>query len=171
MNSRSGRRASGEYDDIINLPAYELRHHAPMSTASRAAQFLPFDALDGYSGAVAETAQETDARPELSTDELAALDAELSKIAAALSGAVVHSGPDHDDHAAGDPARECHAPDGPALPEVEAAYFVPDEVKAGGRVEYFAGRVKAIDDTSRALIFEDGTVINADDVIALRMIG
>ena len=38
-----------KYDDIINLPHYELKNHKRMSMESRAAQFAPFAALTGYS--------------------------------------------------------------------------------------------------------------------------
>ena len=36
------------YDDIIDLPHYQSRTHAHMSTHNRAAQFMPFAALTGY---------------------------------------------------------------------------------------------------------------------------
>ena len=36
------------YDDIINLPHYEPKHHPRMSMWNRAAQFAPFAALKGY---------------------------------------------------------------------------------------------------------------------------
>jgi hypothetical protein len=50
------------YDDIINLPHYEPKHHPRMSMWSRAAQFAPFAALTGYDEAIrsAEGAQESD---------------------------------------------------------------------------------------------------------------
>ena len=40
-----------DYDDIINLPHYEPKHHPRMSMWSRAAQFAPFAALTGYDDA------------------------------------------------------------------------------------------------------------------------
>ena len=46
------------YDDIINLPHYEPRHHPRMSMWNRAAQFAPFAALTGYEAAIKDTAQE-----------------------------------------------------------------------------------------------------------------
>jgi hypothetical protein len=42
----------GNYDDIINLPHYEPKHHPRMSMWSRAAQFAPFAALTGYDEAI-----------------------------------------------------------------------------------------------------------------------
>ena len=45
----------GNYDDIINLPHYEPKHHPRMSMWNRAAQFAPFAALAGYEDAIKET--------------------------------------------------------------------------------------------------------------------
>ena len=42
------------YDDIINLPHYEPKHHPRMSMWSRAAQFAPFAALTGFDAAIQE---------------------------------------------------------------------------------------------------------------------
>ena len=44
------------YDDIINLPHYEPKHHPRMSMWSRAAQFAPFTALTGFDAAIQEKA-------------------------------------------------------------------------------------------------------------------
>ena len=48
------------YDDIINLPHYEPKHHPRMSMWSRAAQFAPFAALTGYDTAIKDTAQQNE---------------------------------------------------------------------------------------------------------------
>ncbi|SDH43781.1 hypothetical protein SAMN04487901_1293 [Prevotella communis] len=45
------------YDDIINLPHYEPKHHPRMSMWNRAAQFAPFAALTGYDDAIKESAR------------------------------------------------------------------------------------------------------------------
>ena len=42
------------YDDIINLPHYEPKHHPRMTMWNRAAQFAPFAALTGYDTAIKE---------------------------------------------------------------------------------------------------------------------
>ena len=47
-----------DYDDIINLPHYEPKHHPRMSMWNRAAQFAPFAALTGYEDAIKDTAQD-----------------------------------------------------------------------------------------------------------------
>ena len=46
------------YDDIINLPHYEPKHHPRMSMWNRAAQFAPFAALTGYEDAIKDAAQD-----------------------------------------------------------------------------------------------------------------
>ena len=45
------------YDDIINLPHYEPKHHPRMSMWNRAAQFAPFATLTGYDSAIKDTAR------------------------------------------------------------------------------------------------------------------
>ena len=49
-----------DYDDIINLPHYEPKHHPRMSMWNRAAQFAPFAALTGYDNVITETAKENE---------------------------------------------------------------------------------------------------------------
>lgn len=44
----------GNYDDIIDLPHPEPKHHPRMSMRQRAAQFAPFAALMGYDKAIKE---------------------------------------------------------------------------------------------------------------------
>ena len=48
------------YDDIINLPHYEPKHHPRMSMRNRAAQFAPFAALAGYKEAIQEAIKENE---------------------------------------------------------------------------------------------------------------
>ena len=50
----------GNYDDIINLPHYEPKHHPRMPMWNRAAQFAPFAALTGYGDAIKDTAQQNE---------------------------------------------------------------------------------------------------------------
>ena len=61
-----------DYDDIINLPHYEPKHHPRMTMSNRAAQFAPFAALTGYDEVIKESAQENasifDAEPTLIED-------------------------------------------------------------------------------------------------------
>ncbi len=48
--------ASQAYADILTLPHYEPRRPR-MARQDRAAQFAPFDALNGYSAAIREAAK------------------------------------------------------------------------------------------------------------------
>ena len=67
------------YDDIIGLPHHRSKTHPPMAIGDRAAQFAPFAALTGYKDALGETARLTDARPELSEEQLSELNARLAR--------------------------------------------------------------------------------------------
>ena len=49
-----------DYDDIINLPHYEPKHHPRMSMWNRAAQFAPFAAFTGYEDAIKQSAKENE---------------------------------------------------------------------------------------------------------------
>lgn len=68
---------SDNYDDILHLPHPTSKTHPRMSRQDRAAQFSPFAALTGYEAVVEETARLTEARPTLTEDEVAELDARL----------------------------------------------------------------------------------------------
>lgn len=57
-----------KYDDIINLPRYEIKHKR-MSIESRSAQFAPFSALTGYEDEVRETGRVTDNKIELDDEQ------------------------------------------------------------------------------------------------------
>lgn len=57
-----------KYDDIINLPRYEIKHKR-MSIEARSAQFAPFSALTGYEDEVRETGRITDNKIELSEEQ------------------------------------------------------------------------------------------------------
>ena len=107
-----------------------------MSVADRAAQFAPFAALTGYDSAVRETARQTEDKVELSEERKAELDMKQGILMDAIA-----------DH-----------------PEVSVTYFVPDEMKAGGRYITKTGTIKRLDTLNRAYIMEDGTQIPLDEV-------
>ena len=131
--------SQGNYEDIIHLPHYEPRNHPRMSLEKRAAQFAPFSALTGYEDKVEEAARYVDSRPELSEDDLKALNENLQ---------LIMTGPE-----------DCS--------EVKVVYFLPDEKKEGGACLKVAGRVKKLDRYRRILILEDGTRIPFGDMISL----
>ena len=130
---------TGPYDDIIDLPRPVSRKHPPMPMMKRAAQFLPFAALTGFEGEIAEAARLTETAPELSEDALAALDEQLSLLRQLL----------------------------PDQPRVTVTRFLPDERKTGGHFETLTGRVRRLDEAGRTLRFTDGTTIDLDTVVEL----
>ena len=130
---------TGPYDDIIDLPRPVSRKHPPMPMMKRAAQFLPFAALTGFEGEIADAARLTETAPELSEDALAALDEQLSLLRQLL----------------------------PDQPRVTVNRFLPDERKAGGHFETLTGRVRRVDEAGRALILTDGVRIDLDTVVEL----
>ncbi len=130
---------NGPYDDIIDLPRPVSRKHPPMPMNKRAAQFLPFAALTGFEGEIAETARLTEEAPELGEDALIALDEQLSLLRQHLS----------------------------ERPEVTVTRFVPDEKKAGGRYETLTGQARRLDEAGRVLLLVDGTRVDLDAVVEL----
>ena len=130
---------TGPYDDIIDLPRPVSRKHPPMPMKKRAAQFLPFAALTGFEGEIAEAARLTETAPELSEDALAALDEQLSLLRQLL----------------------------PDQPQVTVTRFLPDERKAGGHFETLTGQVRRLDEANRVLRLTDGTTIDLDTVVEL----
>lgn len=130
---------TGPYDDIIDRPRPVSKKHPPMPMEKRAAQFLPFAALSGFEGEIAEAARLTEAAPVLGEDALEALDQQLALLRQRL----------------------------PDQPQITLTRFVPDEKKAGGRYETLTGQVRRLDEPHRALILADGTRIDLDTVVEL----
>ncbi|HIT59415.1 MAG TPA: hypothetical protein IAC39_06865 [Candidatus Faeciplasma pullistercoris] len=127
------------YEDIINLPHHVSKTRPQMSLIERAAQFSPFSALDGYDDAVDETARLTDRQAALSDDARTELDRKMQFLKDMIS---LH-------------------------PEVTAVYFLPDLKKEGGAYLTAIGRVKKLDDFERAMVFDDGSVIPYDSILAI----
>jgi len=102
-----------------------------MTQASRAAQFAPFAALNGYGAAVEETARLTEC--EIEPDECAVeeIDRRLRFLAERIN----------------------------CLPEAEITYFKPDSRKKGGEYVCVKGRVKEIDEIECRVVLADGTKI------------
>ena len=124
------------YSDIIHMPHHVSPTRAPLSMAERAAQFSPFAALTGHDAAIRETARLTDAKIELSEDELNTLDEQYRRLAKHLD----------------------------ARPEVSITYFKQDERKNGGSYVTVSGIVKKNDPLFRKIYLADGTIIAIDDV-------
>ena len=130
---------TGPYDDIIHLSRPVSKKHPPMPMTKRAAQFLPFAALSGFEGEIAEAARLTEAARSLGEDALAALDEQLALLRQRL----------------------------PDQPEITITRFVPDEKKAGGHYETLTGQVRRLDEIDRALILTDGTKVDLDAIVEL----
>ena len=127
------------YEDIIDLPHYRSKKHAPMPIIDRAAQFSPFAALTGHDAAIKETERLTHRRIELDEYEIAVLDETLQTIREQLN----------------------------KHPEITVTYFQPDEKKEGGEYVTVTGRVKKVDEYTKSMIVEDGTRILIEDILEL----
>ena len=134
---------STNYDDIIHLQRPLSKKHPPMPMAKRAAQFLPFAALTGFEGEIAEAARLTEEARSLGEDALMALDEQLSLLRQRMG----------------------------EQPAVSVVRFVPDERKAGGRYETVTGRLRRLDEANRALILTDGSRIDLDTIAELTVEG
>ena len=133
------------YDDIINLPHPTSKTHPRMPLYNRAAQFSPFAALTGHEAAIAETARRTDKKHQLSEDTIAELNEKLNLIAKTIGIKQL----------------------------VTITYFVPDQKKTGVSYTTCTGVVRKIDTYARALIMEDNTIIEVEQIsdIQGRMFG
>ena len=127
------------YDEIINLPHHVSVKHPPMPMADRAAQFAPFAALTGYDAAIAEERRLTDQKISLTDEAIEALNLRYQILADAL----------------------------PERPEVEIAYFQPDERKHGGAYLTVVGVVKKLDAVEGLILLQDGTRIPMGDVFSI----
>ena len=134
---------STNYDDVIHLQRPLSKKHPPMPMAKRAAQFLPFAALTGFEGEIAEAARLTEEARSLGEDALVALDEQLSLLRQRMG----------------------------EQPAVSVVRFVPDERKAGGRYETVTGRLRRLDEANRVLILTDGLRIDLDTIAELTVEG
>ena len=122
-NEGSGREM---YPDIIDLPHWQSPTRPHMSLYKRAAQFMPFDALEGYKEMVAEDRRVTEKRKELDEDEKAIINRKLNHLAELLR---------HGEN-----------------PVATFTVFIPDKTKAGGSYEEITDTVKRIDPTYRYVV-------------------
>ncbi|MBQ8981895.1 MAG: hypothetical protein IJ077_09845 [Eubacterium sp.] len=128
-----------EYGDIIDLPHHQSDKRAHMSLHDRAAQFAPFAALRGYDDEIAETARLTDARRELSSEDVDLINERLHIIIDNIA----------------------------SKPFVQVTHFVADDKKDGGAYVNTSGNVRRVDEVQRAIIFTDGKFISIDDILRI----
>ena len=114
------------YADIIDHPRWKSPTREPMSMYKRAAQFSPFDALDGYSDMITEEERVTEKRHVLDEYELEILNWKLNLIRDLI--------------------------DAGTHPTVTFTVFVPDEWKDGGRYVEITDAVKRVDTVAQKVI-------------------
>ena len=130
---------TSKYDKILNAPPWKPRSHPRMPMAKRAAQFQPFDPLEGYDEAVTETARETDAERYLDETTVASLNATLAELNARIK----------------------------EQPAVTVTYFVPDTKKSGGAYHTRSGKLKKLDELNEEMTLTDGTRIPLKHIMTL----
>lgn len=133
---------TNRYDDIINSPAPVSKYHAHMSMHDRAAQFAPFAALTGYDDEVDEVSRLTETKTELTDDEIDYINLCLSQIRLDITN----------------------------HPEISVIYFVPDELKCGGKYIKKTGTIKKIDEYTMFITFDDMTSIPIDDILSIEIV-
>ena len=131
---------SRKYDIILNAPPWEPRSHPRMPITKRAAQFQPFDPLEGYDAAVTETARETEEERYLDESTIACQNATLAELNTRI--------------------RE--------QPAVTVTYYVPDTKKTGGAYHTVSGKLKKLDEMNEEMTLTDGTQIPLKRIMSLR---
>lgn len=129
------------YADLIDHPHHVSGKRHAMSMRNRAAQFSPFAALTGFDAEIDETARLTNAKRELTEDEMDALNQTLRKL---LDMASEH-------------------------PLVSVTYFKPDARKDGGAYATYMGHFRFFDAAEGKLKFVDRTEILLDAVSYLKL--
>ena len=130
---------TGDYNDIIYLPHHVSPTRPQMSMRDRAAQFSPFAALTGYDAAIRETARLTQEKVELDEQELAVLDRKFQLLLEQLG----------------------------RCPQVTITWFVPDELKQGGRYLSITDVVKKVDAAARFVLLQNAGRICMDDIVEI----
>ena len=125
-----------DYDDIINLPHYEPKHHPRMSMEARAAQFAPFAALTGYDSAIQESGRLTDSWIDMGQSANDELNRKMELLTSKI-----------EEH-----------------PTVTIEFFQPDAHKSGGSYQTISGQVKRIDEFERIIELTDGNKIAIDTI-------
>ena len=115
-----------------------------MSMIDRAAQFSPFDALEGYSDEIVETGRTTEDRIELSEAQMDELNEKISLLNEMCTAA----------------AHSRHTGSEIILPTATITYFLPDKEinrhskKNGGAYVSFTGKVRRVDMTLGKITFQ-----------------
>lgn len=129
-----------KYKNIINLPHHVSKKHPQMSLYERSAQFAPFSALTGYEDIIREEGRLTDNQIEINEEKRAILDYKLNSLIKRID----------------------------EKPNVYITYFVPDELKSGGKYITVNVQIKKIDLLEHVILAEDGTYIPASNIIDMQ---
>lgn len=129
-----------KYKKIINRKHHISVNRPKMSLLDRAAQFSPFDALTGYKESIKETSRLTDKKIELSDEDKEVINNLLLYI---INNNIKEN--------------------------IEVVYFVPDSKKDGGKYINYIGSVRIINTVEQNIYFNDGKIININDVIKLNI--
>lgn len=139
-----GGEETDKYDAIIDCPHYVSQRRPHMSMIDRAAQFSPFDALEGYSDEIVETGRTTEDRIELSEVQMDELNERISLLNELCAEA----------------AHGRRTGSEVILPTVTITYFLPDKEinrhskKSGGAYVNYTGQVRRVDMTMGTLTFQ-----------------
>ena len=115
-----------KYADVIDLPHHQSSIRQHMSLYDRAAQFAPFAALTGYDDMIVEEGRLADQQLTLPEHEIDALNHKIQLFEEQLS--IGHH------------------------PQIIVTYFVPDELKAGGRYDTLSAYLKKIDPIEKKIV-------------------
>lgn len=126
------------YDDIIDLPHPDPKRHTRMSVQARAAQFMPFAALTGYSAVIDEVSRSTDSKVHLDESVISSINKKLNYLKNNKKNVYI---------------KICH--------------FKKDSKKEGGSYVITEGRIAKIDEYTARLLMEDHTVIEFDDILSI----
>lgn len=159
----TGGEETDKYDGIIDCPHYVSQRRPHMSMLDRAAQFSPFDALEGYSDEIDETARTTDERIELSEMQMEELNEKINRLSEMCAQAA------HDRFNCAEAI----------FPTITVTFFVPDKEqnrhsqKTGGAYVSFTGQVRRVDLTEGTITFQGTTsnkhrTIKITDVLYIR---
>ena len=139
-----GGEETDKYDAIIDCPHYVSQRRPHMSMIDRAAQFSPFDALEGYSEEIVETGRTTEDRLELSEEQMDELNEKI-RLLNEICAEAAHS------RRTGSEI---------ILPTATITYFRPDKEinrhskKSGGAYVSYTGQVRRVDMSMGTMTFQ-----------------
>lgn len=124
---------NNEYEDLMSINHFEPKHKR-MNMTSRAAQFSPFAALNGYEDAIIEKNRITYDYLELCEDKLNNINYKLQKLKNKIN----------------------------TKPKIKVLYFMKDVKKDGGKYIEYIGILRVIDSINKFIIFTSGKKIGFD---------